>query len=308
MKHFKFFSLFFLSIILTGCTNVDTKASENFSIDEVANISVVVQSYQLTIRESTDDQIHVKCTDKPKVSVELSDDELSISRNDSSDTDSEKDTPKVSIELSDQELLISQNDSSDRETFFGGLSFGKTGEIDIYIPESYGKSLKISNGSGELELKSLSLSEVNISNDSGYLTIENINSNTGTIVSDSGDIKLKNSFIDSLGISTDSGYVSVSNTDASSMKMHSDSGEINISSLNESCNTSIDNSSGDITVSFKSSPEDLSFNIATNSDDISCKLDKASYSSNTLSSKKGTIGDGNHSLTISSDEGTIIVR
>ena len=280
MKHYKFFSLFFLSIILTGCTNVDTKASENFSIDEVANISVVVQSYQLTIRESTDDQIHVKCTDKPKVSVELSDDELSIS----------------------------QNDSSDRETFFGGLSFGKTGEIDIYIPESYGKSLKISNGSGELELKSLSLSEVNISNDSGYLTIENINSNTGTIVSDSGDIKLKNSFIDSLGISTDSGYVSVSNTDASSMKMHSDSGEINISSLNESCNTSIDNSSGDITVSFKSSPEDLSFNIATNSDDISCKLDKASYSSNTLSSKKGTIGDGNHSLTISSDEGTIIVR
>lgn len=61
MKHYKFFSLFFLSIILTGCTNVDTKASENFSIDEVANISVVVQSYQLTIRESTDDQIHVKC-------------------------------------------------------------------------------------------------------------------------------------------------------------------------------------------------------------------------------------------------------
>lgn len=132
MKHYKFFSLFFLSIILTGCTNVDTKASENFSIDEVANISVVVQSYQLTIRESTDDQIHVKCTDKPKVSVELSDDELSISRNDSSDTDSEKDTPKVSIELSDQELLISQNDSSDRETFFGGLSLVKLGKL-IYI-------------------------------------------------------------------------------------------------------------------------------------------------------------------------------
>ena len=82
MKHYKFLFLFLLSIILTGCTNTDIKATENFSIDEVANISVNAQSYQLTIRESTDDQIHVKYSDlkknNPKVSVELSDEEYSI--------------------------------------------------------------------------------------------------------------------------------------------------------------------------------------------------------------------------------------
>lgn len=284
MKHCKFIFLFLLSLILLGCGNADTKAAETFSIDEVENISINAQSYQLTVRESTDSQIYVKYTT------------------------SEKNTPKVSVELADKKLVISQNDSSDSETLFGGLSFGKTGEIDVYIPESYEKSLNISNGSGELNLNSLSLSELNISNVSGYLTLENIKSNIGTMESDSGDLKLKNSFIDSLDICTDSGYVSVTNTDAASMKMHSVSGEISISRLIESCDTSIDNSSGDITISFKSLPEDLSFNIATNSADINCKLDNADYSINTPSSKKGTIGTGSHSLSISSDEGTIIVR
>ena len=284
MKHYKFLFLFLLSIILTGCTNTDIKATENFSIDEVANISVNAQSYQLTIRESTDDQIHVKYSDL------------------------KKNNPKVSVELSEEELIISQNDSSDSETLFGGLSFGKTGEINVYIPESYGRQLNISNGSGELELNSLSLSELNISNDSGYLTIEDIKSDIGSMISDSGDIKLKNSFIDTLEVSTNSGYVSVTNTEAENLKMHSDSGEISISDLIKSCNTSIDNSSGDITISFKSSPEDLSFNIATNSDDISCKLNNVDYSINTSSNKKGTIGAGDYSLTVSSDEGTIIVR
>lgn len=284
MKHSKFLFLFLLSLILTGCTNIDAKAAETFSIDKVENISVNAQSYQLTVRESTDTQIHVKYTV------------------------SKKNNLKVSVKLADEELIISQNDSSDSETLFGGLSFGKTGEINIYIPESYGKSLNISNGSGELDLNSLSLSELNISNDSGYITIKNVKSNIGTIVSDSGDLKLKDSSIDALETNTDSGYISVTNTDATDMKMYSDSGEISINNLLESCNTSIENSSGDITISFKSSPKNLSFNIATNSEDISCKLDNADYSINTPSNKKGNVGVGSHSLTVSSDEGTIIVR
>lgn len=43
-----------------GCSNNDTKVTDSYSVSEVANISVKVQSYQLIIRESTDNQIHVK--------------------------------------------------------------------------------------------------------------------------------------------------------------------------------------------------------------------------------------------------------
>jgi DUF4097 and DUF4098 domain-containing protein YvlB len=270
--------------MLMGCSNNDTKVTDSYSINEVENISVKVQSYQLIIRESTDDQIHVKYNG------------------------AKKEQQKVSVELSNSELNISQKDSSDNDTLFSGLSFGKTGEIDIYIPESYGKDLDISNGSGEAELSSLILSGLTISNNSGYLSVESVKADKGIFKSDSGDIKLKDSTIGNMNIDTESAYIFCTDNEASDVKICSASGEINISGLPELCNAYIENSSGDITISFKTSPKDLSVNIATNSDDISCKLNNIEYTTNIPSNKKGIIGDGNYILAVSSDEGTIIVR
>lgn len=284
MRSYKLFAFLLFSLILSGCADTSRKSDKNFPINDIANISITAQSYQLVIRESTDNLIHVKYTE------------------------SNKHDSQVTVELSDNELIVSQHDSSDNGSILDGLSFGKTGEINLYIPESYSNPLNISNGSGELKLSSLSISELSISNDSGYITSENIESNEGILTSKSGDIISENSFIDSLKISTDSGYVSVISTESSNMDLHSNSGEISISDLVESCNTSIDNSSGDITISYKTLPTNLSFNIATNSDDISCKLENADYITNVSSNKKGTIGAGYYTLTVSSDEGTIIVQ
>lgn len=102
MKHSKFLFLFLLSFILTGCTKIDTTTSETFSIGEVENISINAQSYQLTVRETIDTQIHIEYTT------------------------SKKNNQKVSAKLIDKKLMISQNDFSDSETLFGGLSFGKS--------------------------------------------------------------------------------------------------------------------------------------------------------------------------------------
>lgn len=205
-------------------------------------------------------------------------------------------------------MIVSQVDTSKNNTLLGGLSSGKTGEINIYIPESYGKVLNISNGNGELELSSLSLSKLEISNVSGYLTAKNIKADSGMFISDSGDIKLNECVINAIDISTTSAYISINDTESSNIKTYSDSGEISINSLVESCNTSVENSSGDITVSYKSAPTNLSFNIATNSNDISCRLQNADYSTNIPSNKKGSIGSGNYSLAISSDRGSISVK
>lgn len=283
MQIYKLISIFLLLLTLTGCTKTNEKAANNFSPDEVADISVTAQSYQLKVRESTDNQIHVKYTN------------------------SEKNT-KVSVVLSDAKLIVSQVDTSKNNTLLGGLSSGKTGEINIYIPESYGKVLNISNGNGELELSSLSLSKLEISNVSGYLTAKNIKADSGMFISDSGDIKLNECVINAIDISTTSAYISINDTESSNIKTYSDSGEISINSLVESCNTSVENSSGDITVSYKSAPTNLSFNIATNSNDISCRLQNADYSTNIPSNKKGSIGSGNYSLAISSDRGSISVK
>ena len=56
--------------MLMGCSNNDTKVTDSYSINEVENISVKVQSYQLIIRESTDDQIHVKYNGAKKEGTE----------------------------------------------------------------------------------------------------------------------------------------------------------------------------------------------------------------------------------------------
>ncbi|WP_310602136.1 DUF4097 family beta strand repeat-containing protein [Anaerosporobacter sp.] len=267
--------LSFFSLI--GCST-NQNQTKDFSIGSVTDIDVTADSYQLIFRASTDNKIHVK---------------YAANNNNT-------------VELQDTHLLISQKKT--KKSFFDNFSFGKEGEIIIYIPTEYGNTLTLNNGSGDLSMDSLSLSSLDVNNKSGYLTLKNISATDSNLTSTSGDLTLKNCDINDLKIESSSGYITLNNTTSSIINAESGSGEIKIIDFNENKQTSISNSSGDISISYATTPSNLSFNIATNSDDITTRLSDSNYEIDTPSCKKGAIGAGSNTLSISSDSGTIIVK
>lgn len=267
--------------VLTGCSNKSKTVSKVYAPDEISAIRIDNTSYELLVRQSTDQSIHLKYS----------------SNGNSGD-------PKIHVQ--DKTLQVSQKNSS--KQFIDSFSFGQKKEILLYLPSEYHSSLSINNNSGNVKMDSLSLRTLSISNQSGDQKLDNVSVGNAEFSSKDGDISLKDCPMTHLSIDTSSGYVVLDNSVVSDLKTNSKSGEVNIKNLNKSKETVIHTTSGDIAVSYKKPPSDLAFNIASNSDDITLRLPDMSFQTETSSCKKGSTGQGKNVLEISSDSGTIEVH
>lgn len=108
--------------------------------------------------------------------------------------------------------------------------------------------------------------------------------------------------------SASSGYVTWKNTESEHISITAKSGEVNVSGLGDQTNAEVSTSSGDIGISYETPPQNLSFKISSGSDDVSVRLEDASYTMETSACKQGKIGDGTYSLTVNSDSGTVVIH
>lgn len=90
--------------------------------------------------------------------------------------------------------------------FTDQFSFGKSGKFTLSLPENTDISLDIHNGSGNMTVKDIHISDFNVENDSGALTISDLTAVSGEMFSDSGDLKLTDSLCTKIHISTKSAY------------------------------------------------------------------------------------------------------
>lgn len=268
---------------LYGCGQKEkVSLSEIYDTESISAINMQIDSWQLKIMTSLDEDVHV-----------------------SLDGGTEKGAKAPMIDVQDGVLDIVQTDSE--ENAVSQFSLGKEGEVTVYIPDALKGAVTIKNGSGDMEIDSLVASKITIDNSSGYAELNNVTAEALEILSSSGDVKLSNGNITDFQIDTSSGYVTLKNTVSENISIVTKSGEVNISGLAEQTNTGISTSSGDIGISYKTQPQNLSFKISSGSDDVSVRLDSASYTTETSACKQGKIGNGDYSLTVNSDSGTVVV-
>lgn len=70
----------------------------------------------------------------------------------------------------------------------------------------------------------------------------------------------------------------------------------------------INNGSGDINLNYRIAPNNIDFEIASGSKDISARLKGAIFSKETTACKQGVIGEGQYKLVVNSDSGTVVIK
>lgn len=283
MKTLLYMSLLAVSC-LCGCGQKEKVSfSETYDTESISAINMQIDSWQLKIMSSSDEDVHV-----------------------SLDGGTEKGAKAPMADVQDGVLDIVQTDSE--ESAVGQFSFGKEGEVTVYVPDTIKGAITIKNGSGDMKIDSLVVSKLAIDNSSGYAELNHVTAETLEISSSSGDLKLSNGNIADFQISTSSGYVTLKNTESEDISIATKSGEVNIFGLGEQTNAGISTGSGDIGISYATQPQNLSFKISSGSEDISVRLDGASYTTETYACKQGEIGGGSYSLNVNSDGGTVVVH
>ncbi len=274
-----------LSFCMTGCGNGQKVDSEKeFSTNDISEIVINNSSWNLKILASSDDKIHVSYDGKIEDGVS-----------------------NIQI-LQNESQLVIQQDTTSSKNIATQFSFGKAGKITLYIPKNTVLPLDINNGSGDMEIEAVNLSDFTMENDSGYVSMSDLVIENAKIGLDSGDIKITGSSCADCDIQTKSAYVTVKKTVTKKAAILTDAGEVNISGISDYTSLSIETGSGDITISHETQPDNLSYNVSSGSDDVTMQLQNAKSTTDTAGCKQGSIGKGKCSLSVMSDSGTISIK
>lgn len=172
---------------LCGCGQKEkVSLSETYDTESVSSINMQIDSWQLKIMASADDDFHV-----------------------SLDGGTEKGAKAPMIDVQDGVLDIVQTDSE--ENAVSQFSLGKEGEVTVYIPDALKGSVTIKNGSGDVKLSNGNITDFQIDTSSGYVTLKNTVSENISIATKSGEVNISGlGEQTNAGISTSSGDIGIS--------------------------------------------------------------------------------------------------
>lgn len=267
---------------LIGCGKSKVTDNDTYTIDKISKIQIDIDTWQLNTMASSDEKAHISFDGS------ISDDDV-----------------KPTALLQNGILMIAQKNDEEMQD---QIALGKKGQITLHLPTDCTIPIAISNGIGDIEVDSISATDLQLLNNAGYVTFTNFETDNLKVSSTSGDITVKNSDIDNGEISTTSGYVKLSKTTFSNSEIATKSGEINMSEISPNTNINLQTGSGDINLTYQTSPDNLDFAVSSGSKDITTRFNKATYDKETSACRQGMIGEGENKLEINSDNGTVVVK
>jgi lia operon protein LiaG len=194
--------------------------------------------------------------------------------------------------------------------WFHSFFFKDKAKLKIYIPENYDRDLSINLGSGELKfyghskMKPMKLDELTLDIGSGNVNLKNISVNHFNHNGSSGNVN-----IDSLTTKTGSFDISSGSLNAKhyigAIKADLSSGNLHVQMDKLDDNVDIEISSGDVELNLPDNA-DFTLNGKASSGNITCDFP---ITSNKFSNKiiKGTHGSGKHQIELTVSSGNIHV-
>ena len=270
-------------VCLSGCGKEKVHSGSEYETDEVSAVYMEADTWDIHMNVSSDDKIQV-----------------------SFKGDVSKGEPQPEVQLQGGVLQVVQERG--KETLGDKIALGKKGEITVCLPEKYRLPIEIHNGSGDIQMDRVEAVDFQLESDSGYAVLSEVTAEQAQVTSHSGDITWEGGDIADISMNMAAGYGVIKKTVFQRVEAEAESGEINISGAQADTDIRIQTESGDISLGYEIEPENLEFDIAAKSKDLSVGLAGASYSKETEGTRQGVIGEGKYGLEIVSDSGTVVVK
>lgn len=216
-------------------------------------------------------------------------------------TSSYYETPQLDFNLNGSTLNINVKNRTNMTFGF----FMSSLKVDITVPKSYNKSIKLASSSGEINIQNVNVESLSCSTSSGSTNIENVSADEFNHSSSSGDLK-------ATGITTKQTKTTSSSGSRTLKKFtgglsgSSSSGSIKVQYLTFSNDIKLNASSGSIEITLPNNSE-FGLEVNTSSGGIKCAF-PISIKDSGRHRLSGTIGNGTNNISLNTSSGDIEIN
>ncbi|MHA6532548.1 DUF4097 family beta strand repeat-containing protein [Paenibacillus sp. BAC0078] len=262
----------------------DFELTKDFPAQEIQSIEINNDSWDLVVKESTDNQVHVNIegnqTDKKKTPVEVT--------------------------RTSNNLVIQQDKQIGGA--FSAFSFHKQGTITVFIPKNTVEQVRMVNNEGDINIRALATRNLIIENKAGSMKLNQVEADSGDLNLIEGDLNVKDSSFDRIDVAARGNDLYFKNVTSPVMNLYSKSGEIVLNGVEEKGEMRVETKSGDIQVHYQTAPSSLKVAVENTKGDTKVHLANLRATENTDENVNGTIGAGENSLYVKSQSGSIGVK
>ncbi|MGM1047816.1 MAG: DUF4097 family beta strand repeat-containing protein [Bacillota bacterium] len=255
--------------------------TEHLPSEEVQSIEIMNDSWDIEVKESTDNQVHVDINGKQK----------------------DKKKVPVSVTHQDHKLIIQQN-----KQIGGALSaftFEKEGTITILVPKNTVEQVTLINKEGDLDIHTLATQKLTVKNQAGNVKFNQVEADSGVFNLIVGDLTVNNSSFRNLDVVAKANDLYFNNTTSSIWNVFSENGEIVLKGIDEKGEMNVETKTGDIQVGYQNAPSSLKVAVENTKGDTTVNLANLSTTMNSDEEVNGTIGAGEYLLHLKSHSGNI---
>lgn len=181
--------------------------------------------------------------------------------------------------------------------------FSSNLKLDVYIPSFYKENLKLTTSSGEIDMQNLVLSGLECTSSSGSTNLQNITADEFIQSSSSGSLKADKLKTKTSRLSSSSGSKRLTDF-TGNLNSSSSSGSTYVKYSEFNSNVKINSSSGSVKIILPSNAE-FSLEADSSSGGIDCDFPITITEKVKRNLLKGTVGDGNNSISIRTSSGGI---
>ncbi|ASA22376.1 DUF4097 family beta strand repeat-containing protein [Paenibacillus donghaensis] len=262
----------------------DFELTEDIPAKEVQSIEINNDSWDLVVRESADNQVHVDIegnqTDKKKA--------------------------PVVVTRKSNNLVIQQDKQIGGA--FSAFSFHKEGTIKVLIPKNTVEQVRMVNNEGDINIRTLATHNLIVENKAGSVNFNQVEADSGDLNLIEGDLHVKDSSFDRIDVAARGNDLYFKNVTSSVMNLYSKSGEIVLNGVEEKGEMRVETKTGDIQVNYQTAPSSLKVAVENAKGDTTVHLANLSTTEKTDEDVDGIIGTGKNSLYVKSYSGSIGVK
>ncbi|MBA2174775.1 DUF4097 family beta strand repeat protein [Halobacillus locisalis] len=273
------------NVFSSDLTTIDDQRS--LSSKGIEKINVSTSSSDITIFEGAGDQIRIE------LSGELS---------------HPKQVGELYVETRGDQLLIEFPKRDFKPSFSFGSVQNRT-KLNVLVPEKTYETLTAHSSSGDINVSQLNLNNLDVSSSSGDQFIKDMElTGTATFHSSSGRIQTHTVSAEQLTVKTSSGDIENKKVSAERSESNSSSGDVEWLDHEPDTSITVRTSSGDTDISLLDDPLSTEVSFSSSSGEASISQEAFTYEEISDHRVKGSVGDGEAHIDVTSSSGDFNLR
>lgn len=271
-------------VITSQVGSRDFEITKRIPAEEIQSIEIINDLWDLHVKESTDNQVHV----------------------DIAGTQKDKKKAPVVVTRKENKLIIRQDKQIGG--FFSAFTFHKEGTITVSIPRNTVERVTIVNNEGDIDVRALATHHLIVENQAGNAKFNRVEADSGNLKLTEGDLTVNNCSFDRIDVAAKGNDLYFRNLTSPVVNVYSNSGEIVLNGVEEQGEMRVETRSGDIQVNYQTAPSSLKVAVNNAKGDTTVHLANLFTTKKTDKDVNGAIGAGENLLYVKSHSGSIGIK